>query len=71
MEVSSTWNQEQYGTAAGFYYTKNDVKAPFCMTELSSNKIIEHHLHVDNNKGELEIGYEIIIGHDLMVQLGL
>ena len=32
---------------------------------------MEHHFHVDNDKGESVIGYEIIIVCDLMVQLGL
>ena len=41
------------------------------MPDLSSSKIIEHRFHVDSNKGELGIGYYMIIGRDLMVQLGL
>ena len=49
----------------------HDVKVPFCIPEFSTRKIIEHRFHVDNNKGESGIGYEIIIGCDLMVQLGL
>ena len=39
------------------------------MLELSSNKIILNHFHVDNNKVELVIGYDMIIVHDLMVQI--
>ena len=30
-----------------------------------------HRFYVDQNEGESVIGYEMIIGHDLMVQLGL
>ena len=41
------------------------------MTELSGRKIINNRLHVDNYEGESGIGYDMIIGHDLMVQLGL
>ena len=41
------------------------------MLELSSSNIIEHCLCVNNNKGESGIGYDIIIGRDLMVQSGL
>ena len=41
------------------------------MTEFSSSKIIEHHFHVDNRKVESSIVYAMIIGSDLMVQLGL
>ena len=41
------------------------------MPELPRSKIINHKFHVDNDKGESVIGYDTIIGHDLMVQLGL
>ena len=41
------------------------------MPEFSSIKIIEHRSHVDKDKVELLIGYDRIIGRDLMVQLGL
>ena len=50
---------------------KHDVKVPFCMPELSNIKIILHHFHTNNNEGESGIGYDMIIGRDLMVQLGL
>ena len=41
------------------------------MPDLSSIKIINHRFHLDNDKGESGIGYDIIIVRDLMVQLGL
>ena len=41
------------------------------MPDFSSIKIINHRFHVDNNKGESGIGYDMIIGRDLMVKLGL
>ena len=41
------------------------------MPELSSSNISNHCFHVDNDKGELRIGYDMIICRDLMVQLGL
>ena len=31
----------------------------------------EHRFHVDNKKVESGIGYDMIIGHDLMIQLVL
>ena len=40
------------------------------MQEFSSSKIISHHFHVENNEGKLGIGYDMIIGCDLMLQLG-
>ena len=36
-----------------------------------SSKIINHQLHAANDKGESGIGYDVIIGHELMAQLGL
>ena len=41
------------------------------MPEFSGSKIINHRFHVDKDEGELGIGYDMIIGCDLMVQLGL
>ena len=41
------------------------------MIYFSGSKIIDHHFNVDNNKGELGICYDMIIGHDLMVELSL
>ena len=41
------------------------------MPEFSSSKIILHYVHIDNNYVESGIGYYIIIGRDVMVQLGL
>ena len=64
-------NKVEYSTAAGVYCTTHDVKVPFCMPELSRSKIINHCFHVDNHKGKSGIGYDMIIDHDLMVQLGL
>ena len=41
------------------------------MPELSGSKIFNHRFHVDNDEVELGIGYDMIIGRDLMVQSGL
>ena len=41
------------------------------MPEFSSSKIINHCFHVDNDKSESGIGYDMIISRDLMVHLGL
>ena len=43
----------------------------FFVPEFSSSKIINHISHVDNDKVGSRIGYDMIIGRDLMVQLGL
>ena len=63
-------NRVQYSTATGVYGTKHDVKVRFCMTELSGSKVIDHRFHVDNDEGESGICYDMIIGRDVMVQLG-
>ena len=41
------------------------------MPYFSISKIINHQFNVDNEKGELGIGYEMIICHNLMVKIGL
>ena len=64
-------NKVEYSTAVGAYCTSYDDKAPFCMQEFSSKKIIKHCFHVNNKKGESGIGYDMIISYDLMIQLGL
>ena len=64
-------NKVENSTATGMYSTTHDVKVTFRMPEFSSSKIINHRFHFDNRKGELVIGYELIIGRSLMVQLGL
>ena len=65
------YNKVEYSTAAGIYCTTHDVKVPFCMPYFSSSNIINRHLHVNNNKGGSVIGYKMIMGRDLMLQLGL
>ena len=41
------------------------------MPEFSGSKISHHRFHVYNDEGKSGIGYYMIIGRDLMVQLGL
>ena len=41
------------------------------MTEFSSSKVINNRFHVHNDIGKSGIGSDMIIGCDLMVQLGL
>ena len=64
-------NKVEYSTPIGLYCTTHDVKVPFFIPYFSSSKIISHRFHVDKHDGESSIGYEIIIGRNLMVQLGL
>ena len=58
-------------TTAGPYLATYNVNVSFCMPYFSSRKIILHHFHVDDNEGKSGIEYGMIIGSDLMIQLGL
>ena len=44
-------NNVYYSTADGMYCTTHYVEVPFCMPEVSSIKIINHHFHVHNDEG--------------------
>ena len=41
------------------------------MLKFSSSNIINHRFHSDNDKGESVIGYDMVIGRGLMVQISL
>ena len=64
-------NKVEHSTYEGPYFTKHDVNVPFSIPDFSSSKTILHCFHIDANEGELGIGYDMIIDHDLMVQIGL
>ena len=70
-ERNMRYNTVEYGTDSGMHCLAHDVKVPFYMPDFYSSKMINHCFHVDNEKGELGIGYDMIIRRDLMVQLGL
>ena len=65
------YNKVECSTSARPYSTSHNVKVPFCMPEFSVKNMILHRFYVDNNEGELGIGYDTIIVRDLMVQIGL
>ena len=64
-------NKLKYSAATWLHCTTHDVKVTFFVLELSSRNIIEHLFHVNNDKFGSGIGYDMIIGLDLIVQLGL
>ena len=70
-ERKMRYNKVEYSTAAGIYCTMHDVKVHFCMPYFFIIKIINHHFHVNNDEEKLGIGYDMIIGRNLMVQIGL
>ena len=54
-------NKVEYRTSTGVYCTAYEVKVTFGMPEFSISNIINHLFHVDNDKGESSIGYDMII----------
>ena len=64
-------NNVEYSTSTGPYCTTHDGNMPFCMEVFYSRKIITHHFHFDKNEDESFIGYDVIIGRNLMVKLEL
>ena len=64
-------NKVEYSTSKGMYCMIHDVNIPFFIPEYSSSKVIQHRFRVDIGIGESGIGYETIIGRDLIVKLGL
>ena len=70
-ELKMRSNKLKYSAATGLHCTTHDVKVTFFVLEPSSSNIIEHRFHVNNDKFGSGIGYDMIIGHDLIVQLGL
>ena len=64
-------NVTTYDTAGGEYKTKYDVKIDFTMPEFSSSRIIRHRFHVDQSKDRQNLGYDVILGRDIMIKLGL
>ena len=64
-------NKVKYSTADGLYKTTQYVKFPFNIPEISDRKVITHCFHVDNTRGDSGIGYDTIVGLDLMLRLGL
>ena len=56
-----------YITAVSMYCTYNDIEVTFCMEKFSTSYIVNHRFHDDNDKCKFSIGYDMIIGHELMV----
>ena len=62
-------NKVDYSLADIPYSTTHDIKPPFSMSEFSTRKIITNRFHVENAECDSGIGYDIIIGHNLMLQI--
>ena len=59
-------------TGAGTMQTKRNVNMKFKLDEFSQSKEVEWNFHVDESDvSKRSLGYDIIIGLDLMCELGL
>jgi len=61
---STKWN-----TKAGIFETNKTCKVQFILPEFDQNKVIEWKMHVDDSTADFN--YDMIIGTDLMVELGI
>ena len=60
-------NKFEYRLADGPNRTPHDDRVSFSVPYFFIRRIITHHLHIDNAWGDEGIGYDMIIGRDLMV----
>ncbi len=66
--------EDVYDTAGGTYAPTHKVKIDFSLPEFSNSKIITHEFRVDNanqHRRYGSIGYDMIIGRDLLHPLGI
>ena len=70
-KVNIRSNTAKWITAAVLYDITHDVKVPFSIPEFPSRKIVTHIFHIDNTGVDAGVRYDMIIGHELMIQLGL
>ena len=64
-------NYSTYSTAAGQYSTAYEVKLKFALEEFDRNTTLKHTFDIDESNDEKGIGYDMIIGRDLLVKLGI
>ena len=69
--VQWTRSNASFTTAAGQYETTHKAKVLFTLPEFSESKILRWDFHLDCQKDSKGTGYDMIIGRDLMQQLGL
>ena len=64
-------NYSTYSTAAGQYSTAYEVKLKFALEEFNRNTLLKHTFDIDESNDKKGIGYDMIIGRDLLVKLGI
>ena len=65
-EKESTWL-----TKAGTFTTNKKCKVQVTLPEFDDNKIIEYEVHVDDSPDAASHSYDMIMGCDLMAELGI
>ena len=60
-----------WGTLGGQFQTKRKGMADFRFPELDSSKIVTWSFHIDEKHKPKDVSYDMIIGMDLQVELGL
>ena len=63
-------NEITYENGGGGYKTKYDIKIDFTLPEFSETKIINHQFNIDSSEDN-NLGYDMIIGQDLMKKLDM
>jgi len=69
LRMSQTTHSTKWSTKAGVFETNKTCKVQFILPEFDQNKIIEWTMHVDDSTSNSN--YDMIIGTDLMVELGM
>lgn len=69
LRMSQTTRSTKWSTKAGVFETNKTCKVQFILPEFDQNKIIEWTMHVDDSTSNSN--YDMIIGTDLMVELGM
>ena len=63
-----TKSENTYSTGGGELTTQNEGEAHFTLTEFSDKKIIDHKFNLFEST---DIGYDMVLGRDLMYKLGM
>ena len=63
-------SKSEYATAGGLYTTSKQGTLTFKLPKFSNSKDITWSMDMDNGKLE-ELGYDMIIGRDLLLSLGM
>jgi hypothetical protein len=69
--VRWTRSETSFNTAAGQYDTSHKATVLFTLPEFSESKNLRWEFHLDSQKDSKNVGYDMIIGRDLMQELGL